>query len=255
MEKCFYPGWQPEEANLVQYYPALNQPGSNLLPIPWLPQCSPLIDIQKFPPSSRPVEGIADDRATATSKSHRQAEKRRRERINAQLSTLRKLIPKSDKMDKAALLGSVVDYVKELERKATEIGQGLTIPSEIDEVTVDFDNDSNILGNTNIINKDRIFIKASICCDDRPDLISQLIAALKGLSLTTVKAEMSTLSGRIRNILILCSNDSSDNMACLSYLKQSIQAVLSRVALSSSASIDYRPSKRQRVLFPAKCSY
>lgn len=41
---------------------------------------------------------VAEDRATAVSKSHSQAEKRRRDRINAQLATLRKLIPKSEKV-------------------------------------------------------------------------------------------------------------------------------------------------------------
>ncbi|RYR46431.1 hypothetical protein Ahy_A07g032169 [Arachis hypogaea] len=59
-------------------------------------------------------EGFPEDRPASASKSHSQAEKRRRDRINAQLATLRKLIPKSDKMDKAALLGSVVDHVKDL---------------------------------------------------------------------------------------------------------------------------------------------
>ena len=45
-----------------------------------------------------PFEGAAEDRAASASKSHSQAEKRRRDRINAQLATLRKLIPKSDRV-------------------------------------------------------------------------------------------------------------------------------------------------------------
>lgn len=49
-------------------------------------------------PSS--FQGVEEDRSTASaSKSHSQAEKRRRDRINAQLATLRKLIPKSDKVN------------------------------------------------------------------------------------------------------------------------------------------------------------
>jgi len=46
-----------------------------------------------------PIEGVAEERAMSASKSHSQAEKRRRDRINAQLATLRKLIPKSDKVN------------------------------------------------------------------------------------------------------------------------------------------------------------
>lgn len=50
-------------------------------------------------PSNIPLDGFAaEDKAAAASKSHSQAEKRRRDRINAQLATLRKLIPKSDKV-------------------------------------------------------------------------------------------------------------------------------------------------------------
>ncbi|KAF7830928.1 transcription factor bHLH51 [Senna tora] len=48
------------------------------------------------PNSSWPL--LNEERAASASKSHSQAEKRRRDRINAQLATLRKLIPKSDKV-------------------------------------------------------------------------------------------------------------------------------------------------------------
>ncbi|KAG6415396.1 hypothetical protein SASPL_122807 [Salvia splendens] len=73
--------------------------------------------------------------STSAPKSHSEVEKRRRDRINAQLSTLRKLIPKFEKMDKAALLGHVVDHVKEQRQRTKEaikISSG--VPSEIDEM-------------------------------------------------------------------------------------------------------------------------
>lgn len=55
---------------------------------------------QGFPSwSTLPVQESAEDKAASVSKSHSQAEKRRRDRINAQLGILRKLIPKSDKVD------------------------------------------------------------------------------------------------------------------------------------------------------------
>ncbi|KAG6412139.1 hypothetical protein SASPL_124808 [Salvia splendens] len=76
--------------------------------------------------------------STSASRSHSEVEKRRRDRINAQLSTLRKLIPKFEKMDKAALLGHVVDHVKEQRQRtkeASKISSG--VPSEIDEVIID----------------------------------------------------------------------------------------------------------------------
>lgn len=52
----------------------------------------------EFQSWSLPVEGSLEDRAASASRSHSQAEKRRRDRINTQLANLRKLIPKSDKV-------------------------------------------------------------------------------------------------------------------------------------------------------------
>ncbi|KAL5577054.1 hypothetical protein UlMin_018753 [Ulmus minor] len=72
---------------------------------------------------SIPIEGFAEDKAIAASKSHSQAKKKRRDQINAQFATLRKLIPKSDKMDKAAFLGSVIDQVKDFKRKEIEVSK------------------------------------------------------------------------------------------------------------------------------------
>ena len=39
-------------------------------------------------------------------------------------------------MDKAALLGSVIEQVKDLKRKAMDIGTSITVPTEIDEVSI-----------------------------------------------------------------------------------------------------------------------
>lgn len=60
---------------------------------PWLP-----------PPHHDCFDTAADDRAATASRSHSEAEKRRRDRINAQLATLRKLIPKSEKVLSLSLL-------------------------------------------------------------------------------------------------------------------------------------------------------
>nr|DAD28064.1 TPA_asm: hypothetical protein HUJ06_029532 [Nelumbo nucifera] len=100
MERCYLPAL-PEEACLLQYH-ALNvgpfllrwPPPSPLMP----PHDSASFPVHGLPPSSLFMEEIAQDRATAASKSHSQAEKRRRERINSHLTTLRKLIPRSDKV-------------------------------------------------------------------------------------------------------------------------------------------------------------
>ncbi|MBA0571468.1 hypothetical protein Golob_005041 [Gossypium lobatum] len=178
------------------------------------------------------------DKATVASKSHSEAEKRRRDRINLQLTALRKLIPKSNKMDKAALLGSAIEQVKDLKRKATEIGKAFAIPSETDEVSVDYN-----------VPEDKTFIRVSICCDDRPEVFSELIRVLKGLRLSIVEAEISSVGGRTKSNLILC-NGSDNREGVSSHLKQSLNVVVNKInALSSdeSKSNCRIRSKRQRL--------
>lgn len=211
-----------------------------------------LVSIHEFQSWNLPIEGSVEDRAATASKSHSQAEKRRRDRINTQLANLRKLIPKSDKTDKAALLGSVIDQVKDLKRKAMDVSRVITVPTEIDEVSIDYNHVVEDETNTNKVNKfkDNIIIKASVCCDDRPELFSELIQVLKGLRLTTVKADIASVGGRIKSILVLCSKDSEENV-CINTLKQSLKSAVTKIASSSMVSNCPTRSKRQRFFLPS----
>ncbi|KAH9329017.1 hypothetical protein KI387_001125 [Taxus chinensis] len=141
----------------------------------------------------------SDAKALAASKSHSEAERRRRERINTHLATLRTMLPSTTKTDKASLLAEVIEHVKDLKRQTAEIAEGSAVPTETDEVTVDPDPES------------RTLIKASVCCDDRPDLLSDLIKTLTTLNLRTLKAEITTLGGRVNNTLLLDHNDDNNN--------------------------------------------
>lgn len=102
MENCYYSSGCPEgEENWA--HPALNDESPYLVPWPLPPHVSAASSSTRFEFHGFPTEGgaggLAEDHGGATaSKSHSQAEKRRRDRINAQLATLRKLIPKSDKV-------------------------------------------------------------------------------------------------------------------------------------------------------------
>ncbi|XP_021732497.1 transcription factor bHLH51-like [Chenopodium quinoa] len=209
-------------------------------------------------------EGIAeleDKTAANSSHSHRQAEKRRRDRINGQLARLRRLVPKSEKMDKAALLERVVEQVKELKRKASEISKLFTIPTEIDDITIEC-HTNNMQGGIPTFardqkenhpnNKNIMFMKATLCCEDRPDLIPELIRALKDLNLTIIGAEIGCLGGRMKSILLLYYKiDNNDGVCNVSAIKQSLMGVLTRIISWSSASTsNFRvTSKRQRFFF------
>jgi hypothetical protein len=77
-------------------------------------------------------------------------------------------------MDKATLLARVVDQVKVLKRKARE--EATRLSPESDEVSIE----CYTGGGTD---KKILYIKASVSCDDRPELIAGIIQALRGLRL------------------------------------------------------------------------
>ncbi|XP_047329906.1 transcription factor bHLH30-like [Impatiens glandulifera] len=143
------------------------------------------------------AQEIMDAKALAASKSHSEAERRRRERISIHLAKLRSLLPSTTKTDKASLLAEVIQHVKELKRQTSVIAENNTIPSETDELSMMDASDED----------GKLVIKASLCCEDRADLLPDLIKTLKSLKLKTLKAEITTLGGRVRNILFITGEE------------------------------------------------
>ncbi|XP_058723445.1 putative transcription factor bHLH107 [Vicia villosa] len=116
-------------------------------------------------------------------KSHREAERRRRSRINGHHAKLRGLVSCPLKMDKATLLAEVVRQVKELKKNANEESKGYLIPKDSNEVKVEIEQceSGGIDGS--------ILYKASICCEYGPELLSDLKKTLDTLQLDLVRAE------------------------------------------------------------------
>ncbi|KAI3978010.1 hypothetical protein MKX01_032387 [Papaver californicum] len=148
------------------------------------------------------AQEILDAKALAASKSHSEAERRRRERINNHLAKLRSLLPGTTKTDKASLLAEVIQHVKELKRQTSQIAEASAVPTENDELTVDNASDED----------GKFIIKASLCCEDRFDLLPDLIKTLKALRLRTLKAEITTLGGRVKNVLFITGDDDHDHI-------------------------------------------
>ncbi|KAJ6846783.1 transcription factor bHLH30-like [Iris pallida] len=185
-------------------------------------------------------------------KVHSQAEKRRRERINAHLTTLRRMVPDASKMDKASLLGSVIDHVKDLKRKVVDTGQGLAVPKDANHVTVEEEDEDEEDDETGSSSDEKSFyVKASICCEDRPDLFVSLIQTFHGLGLRAVRADIACLGGRVQNEFTLCG-DGSGGRVGLSTLKEVLREALARVASfdvhQASDSSTTSSCKRQRLL-------
>ncbi|XP_060177256.1 transcription factor bHLH106-like [Lycium barbarum] len=166
---------------------------------------------------------------------HKEAERRRRERINSHLNQLRTLLPANSKIDKASLLAKVVQRVRDLKEQTSKIMQFETnFPSENDEITVLSSNDTSSDG--------RLLIKASICCEDRFDLMPNLIETLKSLRLTPLRAEVVTLGGRIRNVIILAADKDYTN-ECLLFVRDALMS-----SVQSSSNGTGQRGKRRRVL-------
>ncbi|GLT75781.1 hypothetical protein SLA2020_474790 [Shorea laevis] len=194
------------------------------------------------------AQEIMDAKALAASKSHSEAERRRRERINNHLARLRSLLPSTTKTDKASLLAEVIQHVKELKRQTSLIAESSPVPTEVDELTVDAADEDG-----------KFVIKASLCCEDRSDLLPDLIKTLKALRLRTLKAEITTLGGRVKNVLFITGDEDNSSSSgeqnqqeqeqeqqqyCISSIQEALKAVMEKTSTgdeSSSGSV-----KRQR---------
>ncbi|KAL5553511.1 hypothetical protein UlMin_040912 [Ulmus minor] len=190
------------------------------------------------------AQEIMDAKALAASKSHSEAERRRRERINNHLAKLRSLLPSTTKTDKASLLAEVIQHVKELKRQTSLIAETSPVPTEMDELSVDDASDE----------EGRFVIKASLCCEDRTDLLPDLIKTLKAMRLRTLKAEITTLGGRVKNVLFITGDEDSSSSGeqqenqqtqqyCISSIQEALRGVIEKKngEDSSSGSV-----KRQR---------
>ncbi|PWA72748.1 hypothetical protein CTI12_AA085430 [Artemisia annua] len=204
------------------------QPGSNTLGIQ--------TDTTKMT-----TQEMADAKAIAASKSHSEAERRRRERINNHLAKLRSLLPNTTKTDKASLLAEVIQHVKELKHQTSIIAAQIPVPSEIDELVIDNTSDE----------EGRIVIKASLCCDDRSDLLPDLIKTLKLLQLRTLKAEITTIGSRVKNVLFLTGEDhmnSNEDEKVVNHWVYSITEAIKAVVEKTNDGNDcsFASIKRQR---------
>ncbi|KAI4304414.1 hypothetical protein MLD38_039928 [Melastoma candidum] len=214
-------------------------------------------ELLKAPAGSRSTRkrGVSEEKALAALRSHSEAERRRRERINSHLATLRELVPCTDKMDKATLLAEVICEVKELKRKSAEATRGLLIPTDTDEVTVSVEPCEEALGNG------CVHFKATICCEHHPQLFSDLVKGLEQATMRQkilfLKAEVSTLENRLKNAFVFgsCGEELRRDANAQRALAGAIHRALSSVAAKASAPPEYSPTttvpskKRRHSLF------
>ncbi|KAI3682325.1 hypothetical protein L1987_82230 [Smallanthus sonchifolius] len=190
---------------------------------------------EPFSTDSSPPTTARSFSSSSASINHKEAEKRRRERINYHLNRLRNILPCNFKTDKASLLAKVVQRLKELKQTTSQIEHHESIPSETDEITV--------ISLQNNLNDGRIIIKASMCCEDRSDLLADMIQTLSSLQLSPVRVEMAAIGGRIRNIILVecdCRRDDCGELV------RCVREALSCLVTSNLGS--NQSSKRRRMM-------
>ncbi|GAB4843955.1 hypothetical protein Ancab_013919 [Ancistrocladus abbreviatus] len=167
------------------------------------------------------ISESAEAKATEALRNHKEAEKRRRERINSHLNKLRTLLPCNSKTDKATLLAKVVQRVRELKQQTSHITELNCFPSEADDLAVYADHEFSEEG--------KLILRASLCCEDRADLFSDLIDTLNSLQLKTLRAEVSTLGGRVRNVLMVSGDmDQCGGHECTAFLRDALKGIIER---------------------------
>ncbi|XP_075499605.1 transcription factor bHLH30-like [Primulina tabacum] len=198
---------------------------------------------------------MAETKAVAASNSHKEAERRRRKRINGHIATLKAILPNMHKTDKASLLGEAVRRVKELKQATAELTamdhtaeeviktkHSTTLnftmfPTETDEVKV-----CPCEGGSGLI-------KATLCCEDRPEMILDLIQALDKVKAKVMRAEMSTIGGRTKSSLwveLVSSNVGSERDLGLGRLRQVLKMVVEKSTLLASSGQTLPGNKRPR---------
>lgn len=179
---------------------------------------------------------ISEEKSLAALKSHSDAERRRRERINAHLDTLRGLVPSNDKMDKATLLAEVIHQVKQLKINATHASKGLLMPEDTDELKVEKLNNGGLVFHT------------SFCCKKRPELLADVRRSLSSLKVKIERAELSTLGDHVKMVFDFTktSNGTMDE-DIISSIHDAFTSVMEKGSISPGYSPRTTlPNKRRR---------
>lgn len=140
-------------------------------------------------------------------------------------------------MEKAALLAKVVYQVKQLKQTATRVSENFIIPLDSDEVRVEIIAENAIDGTC--------LYRASICCEYRPHLLSDLKEIINSLHVNLVKSEISTLGNRVKNVFVFTNGGHANIEAFISTVRQAFSSVLDKASASPEYSV--YPNKRQRV--------
>lgn len=152
-------------------------------------------------------------------------------------------------MDKAALLAEVINQVKALRQNVGDATADALVPMDVDEVKVEEEEAPS--------NGTSFYVRASLCCDFKHQLIYDLREALEALPLKMVKSEIATLGSRMVNVFVVVGSNADPNIeqgkgsqVLVDSVRQALRSVLDKFYASEEfTSTNIMPSKRRRSSF------
>lgn len=144
--------------------------------------------------------------------------------------------------DKATVLTEVVRRVKELRKTFANVALhhdkdqcgGVTtgssssfFPGENDEATVSYYNDET----------EAKMVKATVCCEDRPGLNRDLNEAVRSVRGRAVRAEMSTIGGRTKVVVLVRWPEGGGGEEEVGGLRRALKVVVENRALGSTSGL------------------
>ncbi|KAK4798231.1 hypothetical protein SAY86_030557 [Trapa natans] len=193
-------------------------------------------------------KNVSEAKVMLALKNHKEAERRRRQRINTHLTTLRDLVPCTDKMDKATLLAEVINQVKELKKATTESVRGLLVPMDSEELNVEPCDE--------VYEHAIVSFRATLCCKYRPDIFADLKQAIGTLhTVKLMKAEISTLDDWLKIVFLFksCGDESENDHGVLSSLIYRSLGIALDKASEFSAKAAQQRKRRKVPLLESSC--
>ncbi|GMI82783.1 TMO5-LIKE1, ABNORMAL SHOOT 5 [Hibiscus trionum] len=191
------------------------------------------------------IKALSERKSMEACKSHKEAERRRRQRINSHFSTLRSLLPNITKTDKASLLAEVVHHVRELKRQVEDVVRrdldGCCSDSQPElETSWPFPGESDEAA-LSICDEEGKLLKATVCCEDRPGLNHDLSRVIRSVQAKVIRAEMTTVGGRTKSVVVMQWSGDEEQIGPLKRaLKDVVENRVSRLAQETG-------SKRARI--------
>ncbi|KAH7439661.1 hypothetical protein KP509_04G071300 [Ceratopteris richardii] len=202
--------------------------------------------LTKSVPSSSVSKSSASPGSNEAGKSSRNLilERRRRKQLNERLYSLRTLVPKISKMDKASIVSDAIDYVRELQEQVETIQKDINrlqfygsgsqrLPSSnIGRISASKSKrkklpDHQVL-ELDVSNMEEQTYQLRIHCRNGPGVLVQLTKALESLDLEIMNANMTVLNGHVlNNVVVKIGNVTSGDQ-----LKKLILNIIPRFGLT-----------------------